>query len=243
MEIVSTTSNRLRHRLFSAAVVVVMTFIGLPQVVRAESTQDAEMVIDQAVKTWQAFMQDPDFSGFREHVKNVKGILIVPALLKGAFLVGLEGGNGVLLVRDEKTGEWSEPVFYETTAVSFGPQAGGERSEAILVIQTVKGIESLLSSSVKLGGDVSAAIGPKGGGMEGSTSTNPGKDFVTYSRSKGLYAGVSLEGASLRPKNDLNKSYYGSAVRPSDVVLVRNIKANPHSQQLREAVAKDTSGK
>jgi lipid-binding SYLF domain-containing protein len=188
-------------------------------------------------------MRDPDLSGFREHVKEVKGVLIVPALLKGAFMFGVEGGNGVLLVRDEKTGTWSEPAFYELSSVSFGLQAGAENSEAVLVIQTVKGIDSLLSSTIKLGADVSAAVGSQGGGMEGATSTNLGKDFVTYSRAKGSFAGVSIDGASIRTRDDLNKGYYGAAVRPSDIVLVRNIKPNRRSKELRDAVVAATTGK
>lgn len=84
-------------------------------------------------------------------------------------MFGVEGGNGVLLVRDEKTGTWSEPAFYELSSASFGLQAGAEKSESILVIQRIKGIDSLLSSTIKLGADVSAAVGPQGGGMEGAT--------------------------------------------------------------------------
>jgi lipid-binding SYLF domain-containing protein len=79
--------------------------------------------------------------------------------------------------------------------------------------------------------------------MESSTSTNLGKDFVTYSRTKGAFAGVSLEGASIRTRDELNQAYYGSSVRPSDIVLVRNVTPNPHSQQLREAVANAAGGK
>jgi lipid-binding SYLF domain-containing protein len=216
---------------------------GFPRSTSAEDVKETDQILTQAATTWQNFMQDPEMSGFREHVKQAKGVLIVPGLLKGAFLFGLEGGNGVLFVRDEKTEVWSEPAFYETSTASFGLQAGAESSEAILVVQTVKGIESLLSSSFKIGGDVSAAVGSKGSGMEGSTSANLGKDFVTYSRSKGLFAGVSFEGASIRTRDDLNKAYYGSAVRPSDIVLVRNVKANPQSKPLRDSVVAATGGK
>jgi lipid-binding SYLF domain-containing protein len=216
---------------------------GFPRSTSAEDVKETDQILTQAATTWQNFMQDPEMSGFREHVKQAKGVLIVPGLLKGAFLFGLEGGNGVLFVRDENTEVWSEPAFYETSTASFGLQAGAESSEAILVVQTVKGIESLLSNSFKLGGDVSAAVGSKGSGMEGSTSANLGKDFVTYSRSKGLFAGVSFEGASIRTRDDLNKAYYGSAVRPSDIVLVRNVKANPQSKPLRDSVVAATGGK
>ena len=234
---------RVGHRLLMTAVLIGSMVTGMPHSGSAEDGKEAELILNQALETWQNFVQDPDNSGFRTHVKNVKGVLIVPRLLKGAFLFGLEGGNGVFLVRDEKTDTWSEPAFYETSTASFGLQAGVESAEAVLVVQTVKGIESLLSSTVKLGGDVSAAIGTIGSGMEGSTSTNLEKDFVTYSRTRGLFAGVSFEGASIRTRDDLNKSYYGSAVRPSDIVLVRNIKPNPHSRQLREAVVSVAGGK
>jgi SH3 domain-containing YSC84-like protein 1 len=91
--------------------------------------------------------------------------------------------------------------------------------------------------------DVSAAVGPQGGGMEGATSTNLGKDFVTYSRAKGAFAGVSIDGASIRTRDDLNKAYYGTAVRPSDIVLVRNVKPNPRSKELRDAVVAGTTSK
>jgi lipid-binding SYLF domain-containing protein len=117
-----------------------------------------------------------------------------------------------------------------------------ETSETILVIQTVKGIESLLKNTIKLGTDVSAAIGPKGGGIEGVTSMSIGMDFVTYARAKGIYAGVSIEGASISTRDDLNKAYYGSAVSPSDIVLVRSVKSHPQSQVLHQAVIKGTIG-
>lgn len=234
---------RLGRQLLMRAVLIGSLIAGLTQSVYAEDVKEAEQILNNAMETWQNFIKDPDNSGFRAHVKKVKGVLIVPQLLKGAFLLGIEGGNGVLFVRDEKTGVWSEPAFYETSTASFGLQAGAESAEAVLVIQTVKGIESLLSSTVKLGGDVSAAVGTQGSGMEGATSTNLGKDFVTYSRTKGLFAGVSFEGASIRTRDDLNKSYYGAPVRPSDIVLVRDIKPNPHSRVLREAIVAAAGGK
>src|SRR5688572_33285065 len=104
--------------------------IGMPQRTSAENVQEnvqrqeAETIINQATVTWQNFMQDPDLSGFRTQIKEAKGVLIFPRLLKGAFLFGLEGGNGVLFVRDEKTGTWSEPAYYEISSASFGVQAG-----------------------------------------------------------------------------------------------------------------------
>jgi SH3 domain-containing YSC84-like protein 1 len=231
------------------ATVMGIILIGMPLRTAAENIQEkaqeqeAEAVINQATLTWHNFMQDPDLSGFRAHLKRVHGLLIFPRLMKGAFVFGMEGGSGVLFVRDEKTGSWSEPAFYEVSSASFGLQAGVETSEAILVIQTRKGIESLLSSTIKLGADASAVIGPKGSGIEGATSMSMGKDFVTYARTKGAFVGLSIEGASIRTRDDLNKTYYDSAVRPSDIVLVRSVKANPQSQMLRQAVVQGANRK
>jgi len=238
--------GRFSQRLLMAALVMGFMVAGMTQAASANEAEDmkeAELILNNALQTWKNFTEDPANSGFRAHVKEVKGVLIIPKLLKGAFLFGLEAGNGVLFIRDEKTDTWSEPAFYETTTVGFGLQAGVESSEAVLLVQTVKGVESLLSNSFKIGGDVSAALGTQGSGMEGSTSANLGKDFVTYSRTNGLFAGVSFEGASIRTRDDLNKSYYGSAVRPSDIVLVRGIKPNPRSQALRDEVVKLAGGK
>ena len=158
--------------------------------------------------------------------------------MKGAFIVGWEGGNGVLFARDEKTGSWSEPAFYEISSASFGLQVGAETSEAILLIETIQGIESLLSTTIKVGADASAVIGIKGTGIEGATSMNKGNDFVTYARTEGAFVGLSLEGGLIRPRDDLNMTYYGSTVRQSDILLFQNVKSNPHSQVLHEAVIK-----
>ena len=242
MRTILKVGNGSRYMLMGAVVLAGM-MTGLPQAGAVDSIEEAKTVTGEALSTFNNFRQDPDLSGFREHIKEAKGLLIVPKLFKGAFLFGVEGGNGVLFVRDEKTGNWSEPAFHEISSLSFGLQAGVQQAEAILVIQTVKGIESLLSSTVKLGADASAAVGAKGGGMKGGTSANLGKDFVTYSRAKGVFAGVSLEGASIRTRDDLNKAYYGSAVRPSDIVLVRNVTSNPDAKPLREAVVTAAGGK
>jgi lipid-binding SYLF domain-containing protein len=238
-----------KRLLIILAIVTGIMMISMPQRTAAENVQEkvqeqeAEAIINLATLTWHNFMHDPDLSGFRAHLKRVQGVLIFPRLMKGAFVFGVEGGSGVLFARDEKTGSWSEPAFYEISSASFGLQAGVETSEAILVIETIKGIESLLSSTIKLGADASAVIGPKGSGIEGATSMSKGNDFVTYARTKGAFIGLSLEGAAIRTRDDLNKTYYGSAVRPSDIVLIRNVKSNPQSQVLHQGVVQGASRK
>lgn len=241
METVSQRKNMDKLLFFLLAALMGVMMIGLPQRTAAENRQETvqeqtEALIDQATLTWHTFMQDPELSGFRAHLKSMHGILIFSRLTKGAFLVGIEDGNGVLLARDEKTGSWSEPAFYQISSASFGLQAGVETSEAILVIETIKGVERLLSTMIKLGADASAVIGPKGSGIEGATSMSEGNDFITYARTEGAFVGLSIEGASIQTRDDLNMAYYGSAVRPSEIVLFRNVKSNPQSQVLHQAV-------
>jgi len=194
----------------------------------ADDAGDAKNIINQAEATLKNFMNDPDMKWFGSHLQEAKGVYIVPKLTKGAFIFGVEGGNGVVLARDEKSGAWSEPVFYETSAASFGLQAGAQSSEAVVLIMTPKAVDSLLGNKIKLGADGSVAIGPKGGGAD----TNLTADFVTFTRAKGLYAGVSFDGASIRSRDELNAAYYGQDVRPSDIIIAHKAKPNPHSKEL-----------
>jgi len=218
------------HRIVACAGVIAALTLGLvmtPIPILADDASDAKGLIDQAENTLKNFMNDPDMKWFGKHLQEAKGVYIVPKLTKGAFIFGVEGGNGVVLARDEKGG-WSEPVFYETSAASFGLQAGAQSQEAILLIMTPKAVDSLLANKIKLGADGSVAIGPKGEGAD----TNLTADFVTFTRAKGLYAGVSFDGALIRARDELNAAYYGQDVRPSDIIIAHKAKPNPHSKEL-----------
>lgn len=192
-----------------------------------DASSEAKGIIDQAETTLKNFMNDPDMKWFSSHLQEAKGVYIVPKLVKGAFIFGLEGGNGVVLARDEK-GAWSEPVFYETSAASFGLQAGAQSQEAILLIMTPKAVDSLMANKIKFGVDGTVAIGPKGMGAD----TSPTADFVSFTRAKGAFAGVSFDGASIRSRDELNAAYYGENVRPSDIIIAKKAKPNPDSKEL-----------
>lgn len=197
------------------------------------------LLVDKARITIESFTTDPDLTWFRDHVKDAKGLLIVPQMLKGAFFVGGSGGRGVLVVHDEKTGKWSQPAFYTLGGASFGLQFGGQASEVVLMVMSQKGIEALFTSSFKLGADVNVAIGPKGAGIEGSTAPNLSADYLSFARTKGAFAGISLEGAVIKTNDGWNEAYYGKPVRPVDIVLTREV-SNPKSAELCAAVAKIT---
>jgi len=174
-------------------------------------------------------------------MKDARGVFVSPQILRGAFIIGASGGSGVLLVRDRHKGDWTGPAFYTIGEASFGFQIGGDASEVILLAMTDRGVTALLSSSVKLGADVGIAVGPVGAGADASTA-NLSADIISFSRSKGLYGGISLEGAVVAVREGLNKAYYGRNVSPSDILIARSVR-NDHSAGLRSMITKMAGGR
>jgi len=161
-------------------------------------------------------------------------VLIFPALIKGAFFIGGEGGSGVLLTRNSN-GSWSYPAFYTMASVSFGLQFGGQTTEAILMLRTDGALNAVLDTQIKLGADVSVAAGPVGLGVDGAITTNAGADIFSYSTSQGLFAGTSLEGAVIARRGDWNRAFYDSRATPRSIVVDR-AHANPAADALRDAL-------
>ena len=195
-----------------------------------------QQMVDKAIMTFQKFVSDPNIGWGPAQSKNVKGVFIVPQLLRGAFIFGGAGGSGVFLMRDAKTGKWSDPAFYTLGSASFGLQIGGDASEIVLLVLTTQGAETFLSTSFKLGGDVSIAAGPVGAGAKGQT-TFQSADILAYSMAKGVFAGISLEGAGVAVSKGSNQAYYGEETRPSDI-LVTHKANNPKAADLVATVAK-----
>jgi lipid-binding SYLF domain-containing protein len=198
---------------------------------------EQQLLVDEARIVTDTFAADPEMGWFRKYLKDARGVLIVPNLYKGAWFVGGSGGRGVLLVRDKEQSSWFGPAFYTMGSVSFGLQFGGQKSEAIILVMTQKGIKSLQKTSVKLGGDVSVAAGPVGIGAQGATAPSLSVDYLTFTRSMGAFIGISLDGAVIDENYDWNKAYYGKAVRPADIIVAHSA-TNPNAEKLRSAVAK-----
>ena len=164
----------------------------------ANDRQEATQIVEKACMTFDNFMSDDNMAAFREQLKQAKAVVIAPSFLKGAFIVGASGGNAVAMVRDEKTGRWSEPAFYTIGGASFGLQIGGQSSEMILLAMTERGANALLGNSFKLGADAGVAAGPVGIGAQ-AASANLSADILSFSRSKGLYGGIrAREGSFMK---------------------------------------------
>lgn len=210
---------------------MVMLFsLGTSQAQESDYSKPQELV-DQGVNVIKRFAEDDNMSVFRGLVKNAKAVFVVPQMLRGGFLFGGSGGSGALISRDLKTGEWSYPVFYTMGSVSFGLQIGADSSQIILVVMTDRGMDSMLSSSFKLGADASAAAGPVGAGAKAATA-----DILAYTLSKGAYGGVTIEGAVIKPRDEWNSSYYGEKVSPADVIVRQKV-TNANAEILRQTIA------
>jgi SH3 domain-containing YSC84-like protein 1 len=225
-----------RVRVFTVVLMAVIALLisGVTQA-RADDKADAQALVEKARITFQGFMNDKNYEYLHKNLKNVKGLLIYPQVLKAGFILGGSGGTGVLVVRDAKTGDWSQPAFYTIGSASVGFQIGGEAAEVIVMAMTQKAIDSLYTTSVKFGGDTSAAAGPYGAGAKANVTA----DFISYAKSKGLYAGLNLEGSVVDVRDSLNKAYYGKAVTPVQIIVEKKA-SNKGSAGLREALKKTT---
>jgi lipid-binding SYLF domain-containing protein len=203
----------------------------------ADKPIEQQLLVDEARMVVDTFAADPEMAWFRGYLKDAKGVLILPDLYKGAWFLGGSGGRGALVVRDQDTGKWIGPAFYTMGSVSFGLQFGGQKSEAIILVMTQKGIKSMQKTSVKLGGDLSVAAGPVGIGAQGATAPSLKVDYLTFTRSMGAFIGISLDGAVIDENYDWNKAYYGKPVRPADIIVAGGA-TNPNASKLRSAVAK-----
>ena len=195
---------------------------------------EAKDIVDSSKITIQRLIRSPETPQVKALLARAEGVMIFPQILKGAFFIGGEGGSGVMMSK-LANGAWSYPAFYSMGSVSFGLQIGGQSSEAVLLIMTQRGLDSIINDQVKLGADISAAAGPVGIGTEASTTTAIGADIYVYSLNKGLFIGAALEGAVIAKRTDWNQVFYKGTYTPSQIVR-KNRTSNPDADPLRAAV-------
>jgi lipid-binding SYLF domain-containing protein len=207
----------------------------------ADEAEDARQLAEKAKLTVEQFQTDSNMGGLRDLAKKAKGMLILPQMLRAAFIVGASGGSGVLVAREDPGGQWRGPAFYTLGGASFGFQAGADAAEVIILAMTERGVTKLLSSQVKLGGDVSVAAGPVGAGAAAATA-GLSADLISYSMAKGLYGGFSVDGSVVGVRTSLNQAYYGKPVTPTDILIKGGV-MNPQAVGLLEAVTKLGGGR
>lgn len=161
----------------------------------------------------------------QELLDKAECVVVLPSVKKGALGIGGSYGRGVMVCRsgEHYKGKWGAPALYALEGVSIGFQLGGQATDFVLLVMNPKGATSLLSSKVKLGADASAAAGPKGRTAEGATDIVMTAEILSYSRNKGLFAGVSLEGSTLRSDGSANEKLYGKKLSAKDIIRLGKV--------------------
>ena len=171
-------------------------------------------------------------------LQKAECVIVLPSVLKFAIGIGGSYGRGVMVCRGGASfnGAWGPPSMIALEGGSFGLQLGGQATDFVLLVMNRRGAEGILASKVKLGADASAAAGPKGRDASAATDATMRAEILTYSRSRGLFAGISLEGSTLRPDNEANKKLYKKEVHARDIVLHQAVRAPGSAKQLLAAL-------
>lgn len=191
------------------SLMAILLLVGLQQPAIADDREDATDLVDRSRVTLASMLRDPQYQELQRYLQAASGVIIFPQLVRGGFIIGAEGGSGVLLARGADN-SWGPPSFVRLTAGSIGLQIGGQVSETVLVVMNDGALDAVLSQQFSFGGDLSVAVGPVGHGVRAGSTANLGGDIIAFSRNQGLFGGGSLEGAALTARNALNAAYYGA---------------------------------
>ncbi len=187
-----------------------------PSPARAQAQQQA--LVDRSTLAAQEMLNDQDGTDAQHMLRRARAAMICPQVFRAGFLFGGQGGDCVLVARDGG-GSWSSPAFYGLGSGSFGFQAGLQDSEIMMMILTDKGLRAVMDDQFKLGADAGGRVVQWGGGVEGATTGAVGADIVGFTRSRGLYAGISISGSVLATKSDWNRAYYGKEEAAQQIVI------------------------
>lgn len=218
----------------------VLTIFGLmfclagPAALHASSELDGR--IYEAKQVLSEIMVSPDDSIPEELLAKCKAIAIYPNVLKGGFIFGARFGKGVVLTKDDKTGQWGPVAFSTIGGGSWGLQIGGQMTDLIFVVMNERGMTGLLASRFTMGADASVAAGPVGRNTQAATDLSLRAGILSYSRSRGLFGGLALDGSVVTQDNNSNALYYGKPVTSTDILMGNAVTIQPSSKELVEAL-------
>ena len=207
----------------------------------ADTAKDEKDRLQNSGQVMEEILKIPDDIP-QDLLDKARCVIVMPSVLKAAFVVGGSYGRGTMVCRTGKDfkGPWGAPAMYALEGGSIGFQIGGEATDFVLLIMNDRGASSLLHSKVKLGADASAAAGPKGRTAAADTDAYLRSEILTYSRSRGAFAGVSLEGSTLRPDEDANRRLYGKSADAATIITENKMQAPPEAHTLIAALQKET---
>ncbi|MDJ0896766.1 MAG: YSC84-related protein [Alphaproteobacteria bacterium] len=226
-----------------ARTIAALALLAAPASAHAQAISKPQLIIDDALQTVRKLKSDPKIPGFQKLLNRAKAVLIFPEVLRAGFVIGGQGGSGVLLVRhgDQLGAEsWSYPSFHTMGAGSIGLQLGVEAQEIILIIQDYDALLAIINNHFKIGGDISVAAGSFGTGQGGAITSNFDADVISFSTAQGAFVGASIQGAVITPSNDNNYDYYGPGARSRTITIKRQF-ANAGADNLRQALSEPVS--
>ena len=197
---------------------VVLILASARLLVAQPSSDEARRVAD-ATTVLDEIMAAADKAIPEAILENAEGIAVFPSLIKGGIVVGGQRGRGILSARDKQNGGWSPPAFLTITGGSIGAQFGAQAIDLVLVINNQRGLEQLVKNQFKIGADAAATAGPVGRDASASTDIQLRAQILSYSRARGLFAGVTINGSTIREDRDANERYYGAAYRTGQIVF------------------------
>lgn len=206
---------------------------------QAERIRNAAIVLDE-------IMGAADQAIPSSVLGKAEAVAVFPSTIKGGFVLAAHRGKGIISVRDRKSGGWSPPAFLTVTGGSVGAQIGAQSIDLVLVVMNRRGLENLLRNQFKIGADGSVTAGPVGRSAEASTDIQMRAEILSYSRARGLFAGVSLNGAAIRQDRDANEDFYGDPHRTRAIVLDGRAKPSAHVEDVdtwQQALAKYAQSK
>jgi lipid-binding SYLF domain-containing protein len=203
----------------------------------AEEGREAER-LEKAAEVINEVMGTPEKGIPRDLLNKAVCVGVIPSEKKAAFGVGASFGRGALVCRRGGTGPWAAPSMFTVGGANFGFQLGGQATDFVLIVMNAKGAQKLVQSKVKLGGDASVAGGPVGRSAEGATDAQMQAEMLTYSRSRGLFAGLSLDGQVVKQDNDANERLYGRKVDAKDILFRGTVPSPAAARPLDAALTK-----
>lgn len=224
-----------------ALAIVAAMLAAVPRPSAQEGVKETDRIKD-AIVVLDEVMGADDSSIPRDLLQKAEAIAVFPSLIKGGLIVGAARGRGIISVRDSKTGAWSSPAFLTITGGSIGAQIGVQAVDLVLVVQNRRGLERLISNQFKIGADASVAAGPVGRDASASTDIQMRAQILSYSRTRGIFAGVTLNGSTIRQDRDANERFYGTAYRTGQIVLDHAGGSPEPSPEFRTALAKHAGG-
>ncbi len=223
------------------ATILGLVLLGLPLGAQEKSDSKEAERLENCGTVVKEIMDIPDDIP-QDLIDKAECIIVYPSVLKAAFVVGGSYGRGAMTCRtgEHFTGPWSAPTMMALEGASVGFQLGGQATDFVLLVTNPRGARAILSSKVKLGADASAAAGPKGRNAEASTDVTLRAEVLSYSRARGLFAGISLAGSTVRPDNSANENIYGKKLDAKDIIFKGVVRVPPSGRALVDYLNKKT---